>query len=434
MIFDGLDTGATCRALAAILQQPGDDAELYLERLTFEEVARRCGQLEVEQRHEEGFAVRFLRGTSSWHATGDDFAPGALDEAIRLAARVHPRTPRPLAHWRPAAAPQRDLGPLLAAVERLGAEVSPQADIVLRRHERQSRVLGPQLAAPEQRERFLSLTIREGRVSYSGLFAPEQSADLVEHALAELEARRRFAEAHLAADAGPSRVLLAPDAAAVVLHEAVAHALETDILAIGGRPEAAIGLRLASEILDVLDDPAAAPSSVCRASDDEGVPVMRRWLVRGGIVELPLADRRGAHGSDRLVAGAARRASRHDRPGPRSTFLEVPEGSSPSGDLVEIVGEGLLITAVDRGALDPTSGRFVLDLPGARRIRAGTVAETLGPCRLVGRVADLLAGISTIGDRATLAGAGWCAKDGQLLGVWARTPALVIERGLEVVS
>src|SRR5207244_7866508 len=58
--------------------------------------------------------------------------------------------------------------------------------------------------------------------------------------------------------------VLAPGAVAVLLHEAVAHALEADTLAQGGNPESALGVAMAAALLDALDDPAAAPPGVRR--------------------------------------------------------------------------------------------------------------------------------------------------------------------------
>ena len=58
----------------------------------------------------------------------------------------------------------------------------------------------------------------------------------------------------------------------------------------GGHPESAIGVELADSSLDVFDDPSTAPESVRRGSDDEGFPVVRRCLLRQGVVEQPLAD------------------------------------------------------------------------------------------------------------------------------------------------
>ena len=75
--------------------------------------------------------------------------------------------------------------------------------------------------------------------------------------------------------------------------------------------------------------------------------------------------------------------------------------------------EGLYLPEASRGALDPLSGEFALYLPYARRFRRGALAETVGPCVLRGRVADLLTRVVAVGAEAKPAGAGWCAKGGR---------------------
>jgi predicted Zn-dependent protease len=253
--------------------------------------------------------------------------------------------------------------------------------------------------------------------------APERAA--AEEVAAALVARFRARDAPSPSPA--ARILvLGPAAAAVLLHEAVAHTLEVDTLAASGSPAAAVGVRLGAACLDVLDDPAGAPAGVARRSDDEGAPVLRRWLLRGGVIEQPLADARWARASTRLAPGAARRSSRHEPPAPRSSFLELLPGDL---DLAALLAgaEGLFLPEATRGALEAASGAFQLELPYGRRIRDGELAEVVGPCRLVGRVAALLNAVTGVGREARAAGAGWCAKGGQKLAVWARSPALRIE-------
>ena len=122
----------------------------------------------------------------------------------------------------------------------------------------------------------------------------------------------------------------------------------------------------------------------------------------------------------------------HLPPGPRSSHLELLPGDTDEADLLAGADEGLFLGEASRGALDPLSGEFTLHLPFARRIRRGALGETVGPCQLRGRVADLLTRVAAIGRPAYVAGAGWCAKGGQKLPVWATAPALRLE-GVEIV-
>src|SRR6185369_8296645 len=135
-----------------------------------------------------------------------------------------------------------------------------------------------------------------------------------------------------------AELLLGASAAAVLLHEAVAHALEVDTLALTGDPAAAVGHRVGSDVLDLLDDPTGGPPGLRRRTDDEGMPVLRRWLLRRGVVEQPLADRRWARRSPTLHAGAGRRQSRHQAPVPRSLHLELLPGGEPLASLAATVG------------------------------------------------------------------------------------------------
>ena len=159
--------------------------------------------------------------------------------------------------------------------------------------------------------------------------------------------------------------------------------------------------------------------------------MLRRWLLRGGVVEQPLADGAWADASAVLLPGAARRAHRHAAPGPRSTHLELLPGEASDEDLLAAAPGGLWVAEVEQGALDPQDGSFLLAVSYARRITRGALGDAVGPFRIRASVLDLLSGIALLGKEAHPAGAGWCAKGGQALPVWAHAPALLIE-GLEV--
>jgi predicted Zn-dependent protease len=434
MPFSELDTAAVARTLSQIAEQAEDVVDAYFERREEVEFCPDDEAPGLRVRREEGFAVRLVRDGHTWLAARDGIEGRGFAEAIRQVARALPPATYPEPRLAPAAAAALAAGELIefpAAVARAvrAHHVGFPVRITARRHRRALQVVGPRLVPAAESESFYSCAAESAWGRYGALL-PRLDAAAAESVAAAVVALFR---ARQAAPAAPYRgvAVLGPAAVAVLLHEAVAHALEADTLAQGGNPEAAVGVAMAAPCLDVLDDPAAAPAEVRRATDDEGAPVVRRWLLRGGVVEQPLADALWARTSPVLIPGAGRRGSRHLPPGPRSSHLELLPGETAEADLLAEADEGLFLAEASRGALDPLSGEFSLHLPYARRIRRGALAEPVGPCVLRGRVADLLTRVTAVGDAARPAGAGWCAKGGQRLPVWATAPALRLE-GVEV--
>ncbi len=442
--FADLDRAAVARALTQLADRAGDTADAFFERCEEVELPPEDRPPGVRVRREEGLAVRLLRagsggahGCETWMAARDALSGEAFAEALRQAARVMPAATSPQPPiapppW-PGAAEAPEVLAFPAAVHRAvraRRSAFPVA-LTVRRHRRWVQVVGGGKVVPEpQAEGFYSVAAELPWGRWGALFPclGEAEAERVAAALVE---RFRGREAP---PPEPFRgaLVLAPAAAAVLLHEAVAHALEADLLALGGDPEAAVGVRFGSPLLNVLDDPAAAPEPVRRTSDDEGNGVRRRWLLRGGVVAEPLADARWAARSDVLAPGAGRRAGRHASPSPRSAFLELVPGELDDEALLAGADGGLHLAEAEGGDLDPLTGTFRLRFAGGRRLRDGAPAEAVGPCRLVGRVAELLEAVAGVGRRAEPGGAGWCAKDGHKLPVWASCPALRLD-GVEVV-
>jgi predicted Zn-dependent protease len=460
MAWPELDTAAVARALSQIAEQPEDLADAFFERREDVELPPEEESPGTRVWREEGFAVRLLRRRRTWMASRDGVAERPFAEALRQVARASPaiglpepqlrgaapaggaqaaqaaQADQPARPVRPARSPRpaqeagldvHELRDFPAAVARAvrAHHVAFPGRLTVRRHRRWLQVIGPRLVAEPQREAFYSCTL-EAAWGRHGCLLPRLDAAAAEEVAAAAVAL--FRARHASPPAPYHGVaVLGPAAVAVLLHEAVAHALEADTLARGGKPEAALGIALAAACLDVLDDPAAAPAEVRRSSDDEGIPVCRRWLLRGGMVEQPLADVAWSRAAPSLLPGAGRRGSRHQPPGPRSSHLELVPGDGADDDLLAQAGGGLYLPAASRGTLDPLSGEFELRLPYARRIRRGALAEPVGACTLRGQVADLLTRVTAVGRQAVAAGAGWCAKGGQKLPVWATAPPVRLE-------
>ena len=440
MPFSRLDSSGIARALSRIAERPTDLADAFFERTEVIELPPGDQVPGLRVWRESGLAIRLLRDGQTWLAGRDRIDSEVFSEALRRVARAMPRVryPQPslsregsveaLAHGRwseRAEAPEVLEFP--SAVDRAlrARHLRFPVRLTVSRHRRWVRVVGTRLASATERESFYSVRVETPWARF-GRLAGELTASAAD------EIARHLFNLHRARDAPPpsafrGALVLGAPATAVLLHEAVAHALEADTLAQGGHPEAAIGIRMGSALLDVFDDPRGAPESVRRTADDEGFPVVRRCLLRAGVVEQPLADTEWARRSDVLVAGGGRRGNRHQPPGPRSTHLELVPGTRSLTDLLSGAEGGLYLPEAECGRLDPQTGEFALSFPFGRRIQHRAPGEPVGPCRLSGRVRDLLEKVDGVGSEAHSAGAGWCAKGGMKLPVWATCPELRLE-------
>ena len=435
MPFARLDSAAVARALSQIADRPGDLADLFLERREEIELPPPGSVPGLRAWRESGLAVRLLRDGTSWLASRDELGREVFHDALKSAARARPRTPFPeldlaAEPWGEAPRAPEVLEFPSALESRLRAHrAGIELELTVRRHRRWVRVVGTQLAGGVESESFYSLRA-ETAAGGAGFLLTELGDGAAERVA------RSLVRAHQARQAAPPErrsgvAVLGPAATAVLLHEAVAHALEADTLALDGDPEAALGGRLGSAELDVFDDPQTAPPAVRRAADDEGFPAVRRCLLRAGVVEQPLCDVAWARRSEALVAGAGRRGSRHLPPGPRSYHLELVPGALSARELLDEAEGGLYLPEAERGRLDPLSGEFRLRFPYGLRIENAHPGPTVGPCSLSGPIRELLSSVAAVGREVRSAGAGWCAKGGVKLPVWATAPELRLE-GVEI--
>jgi TldD protein len=275
-----------------------------------------------------------------------------------------------------------------------------------------------------------------------GIGAP--SLDLAVAAARELRARlvRAAAEAAQAALLGRDAwqppagwapaIVLAPGGGGVLVHEAVGHALEADVVArgashLGGR----FGEHVAAEALTVVDDASLTGLAGSYGHDDEGIRPRRTALLERGVLVGLLSDGLRTGFEPQRSSGHGRRASFRDAPLPRmaNTCVE-PGGDDPEGILAG-TADGLFVKRLERAAVDPASGDVHFRVTEATRIEDGRLTCPVAPVGLVGNGSAILWAVDAVGsDFAWDDGTGTCGREGQWLQAAVGQPTVRVGAGV----
>lgn len=247
-------------------------------------------------------------------------------------------------------------------------------------------------------------------------------------AQAAAAARRKLAARRLPAGRYP--VVLAPGIGALVLHEAVAHALEGDFVDAGvsmfcGR----LGDRVAPEAVTVIDSAREPDQKSSYRVDDEGNPARSTTLIEAGrlVSLIHSADTAAAAGI--ASTGNGRRESFRYPALPRATCTALRPGARPAHEVLRRVSRGVYVANLGGGQADVSGGPFQFVATEAFLIEDGRVADPLVPVSVSGLGRDYLDAIIELGDDFAYepGGGGPCVK-GQTVEVSFGQPTVLMER------
>ena len=229
---------------------------------------------------------------------------------------------------------------------------------------------------------------------------------------------------------GRPLVLLAPPAAAALIHEVVGHSLEGDLVAAGLSPLVGAARRARFTLpLDVTDDPTRFDLPGSFPTDDEGTPARSRPLLRGGEPVGVLADRATAAHLN-VPAGCARRSGVHTPPRPRISNLITRGGGVSLEDLRRQAR--LEVTSVRAASFDLATGTVRLEVRSAHALHRGDASRPLPSFTLHAHLDVVCAGLlACSAETEATAEPGWCRKDGDAVPVGSDTPWLLTD-ALEV--
>ena len=228
------------------------------------------------------------------------------------------------------------------------------------------------------------------------------------------------------APAGQLPVVLSSEAGGTMVHEAIGHGLEADLVQAGTSVyKGRIGESVASELITVLDDATIPFARGSFSFDSEGTPAQRTVLVENGVLKGYMYDRLSAMKDGCASTGNGRRESYRMRPIVRMTNTLIAPGQSDPAKIIAGVDHGLFVRRMGGGQVNTVNGNFVFEVSEGYLIENGVVGEPVRGATLTGNGPEVLKKITMVGNDLGF-GIGTCGKDGQGVPVSDAQPTLLI--------
>lgn len=233
------------------------------------------------------------------------------------------------------------------------------------------------------------------------------------------------------APGGRMPVVISSEAGGTMIHEAIGHGLEADLVQQGLSVfSKKIGQQVASPLITVIDDSTIPQKRGSFRFDDEGTPSQRTVLVENGILKGYMYDKLTAKKDGVMPSGNGRRQSYRHRPIPRMTNTFIAPGEIPPEKIIRSVENGLFVQKMGGGQVNTITGDFVFDVQEGYLIRKGSIEEPVRSATLVGNGPEVLKSIDMVGSDLGFS-IGTCGKDAQGVPVsdampTVRIPELVV--------
>ncbi len=247
--------------------------------------------------------------------------------------------------------------------------------------------------------------------SFSGLKGAEILDELeccVEKVLSNLDDKLN-AEAVVP---GMYDVIVTPEVAGLIAHEAFGHGVEMDMF-VKERALAKefIGQPVASSITGMKDGALSASEVSSYLFDDEGVLGTDTAIIREGILETGISDLLSALRLGTKPTGNGKRESFERKAYARMTNTIFTPGKDKLEDMIASMKYGYLLEGMESGMEDPKHWGIQCMVAMGREIKDGKLTgKVVAPVTLTGYVPDMLKSISMVSDDFQVFGSGACGK------------------------
>ena len=198
--------------------------------------------------------------------------------------------------------------------------------------------------------------------------------------------------------AGKMTVAIENGFGGVIFHEACGHSLEATSVGIGMSQMAGkLGQQIANPKVTAIDDGTIPNAWGSCNIDDEGNPMMRRVLIKDGVLNSYMIDRLGSRRMNMAHTASGRRQDYGYEPTSRMTNTFIDNGPDKNEDIIASIDNGIYAAAMGGGSVNPFTGAFNFAVREGYIIRNGKICEPVRGASLIGTGSDILQKIDMVG-------------------------------------
>jgi TldD protein len=214
------------------------------------------------------------------------------------------------------------------------------------------------------------------------------------------------------ADAGVRTVVMGPNIAGMLAHEAIGHTVEADLVQGGSVAAHYLNKEVASSIVSMTDFAHTAMGKTTPVPvyvDDEGVIAKDAVLIENGILKNYMHNRLSANKFNHEPLGNARAFAFSDEPLIRMRNTAILPGKDKLDDMISSVDDGYYIVRTGNGQADSTS-EFMFSVEEGYEIKGGKIGKAIRNTTISGVAFELLKTIDMISDDMVWDCSGMCGK------------------------
>jgi TldD protein len=220
-------------------------------------------------------------------------------------------------------------------------------------------------------------------------------------------------------------VILAPDLAGILAHEAVGHTAEADCVLGGSVAKESYEKIVASALVNLTDFAHFAFGETCPVpvyADDEGTIAQDCVIIKEGVLKNYMHSKETAARFKHQPLGNARAFQFFDEPLIRMRNTAILPGKSKLAEMISSIDSGYLLSHPMNGQADST-GEFMFAVNMGFEIKNGKLGRAIQNTTVSGIAFEMLKTVSMVSDDLVWSSSGFCGKK-QPMSVGMGGPAL----------